>query len=209
MIKIYLTNVAELPDPLRNPESFSLLPKDRQERIIRAVSEKVRRQQLGAGLILEKVMGEYGVSGEELSFGEHGKPISPKFKFNLSHSVDYVALAVSESEDVGCDIEKLREVPNGIFKKLPEREKAWLESISAEERRRAFFRLWTRRESFLKMTGEGLSGFSEIELASDKGVLRNGKRETCFFLEFDLEGYALCVCLRKEEAGDLVEVQLG
>ena len=82
--------------------------------------------------------------------GKNGKPLSdlPYF-FNCSHSGEYVACAVSRRE-IGVDLEKVRPVHARLLRTLTDREKAWLESLPREEWDRAFLRLWTMKESWIK-----------------------------------------------------------
>ncbi len=100
-----------------------------------------------------------------LSFtaGNSGKPAldcaDPSIQFNISHAGDLALIAVSRGLRVGIDVERVREVPereailNGFFS---EQESAWLRSHEGEERTRAFFLLWTRREAAAKALGIGL-----------------------------------------------------
>jgi phosphopantetheinyl transferase len=77
--------------------------------------------------------------------------------FNLSHSGDAIALAVSDA-DIGVDIEGLRPLRNadGLARHvLHPRELAWLDAQPA--RLPAFFRLWTLKEALLKAAGTGFS----------------------------------------------------
>lgn len=72
--------------------------------------------------------------------------------FSLSHSGDYVILAVAGCR-VGVDIEKV--VSSAGFLEadcLTDQERAWL---SEENSDRAFFELWTGKESVMKATGLG------------------------------------------------------
>jgi len=81
-----------------------------------------------------------------------GKP--PLF-YNLSHSVDWILLAVSNSE-CGADIEFInydfhyRDILPDYF---TDDEVQFIEQDFSTER---FFLLWTRKEAFTKATGEGL-----------------------------------------------------
>jgi 4'-phosphopantetheinyl transferase len=97
-----------------------------------------------------------------LGIAENQKPFAidyPMLHFNLSHSYDWLALAVSR-HPVGIDIEKLRPVPDwrnladGLFANLA------VEEIAAQpetEQAAAFLRQFTAREAYLKATGTGLS----------------------------------------------------
>jgi len=94
-------------------------------------------------------------------FGEHGKPEIVDFprQFSLSHSGDYVLCAVSD-RPIGADIQQLQ--TNADLRKLadrfcPETERdAVLQAADETTQRRIFFRFWTRREAYAKLTGESL-----------------------------------------------------
>ena len=77
--------------------------------------------------------------------------------------------------------------------------------IAREEYDRAFFRLWTMKESYVKMTGEGMGlPFSEYELLVDAcaslgyessaRVLRDGEVQDCYISEISLQGYIISIC---------------
>ena len=90
-----------------------------------------------------------------------GGSIATGLHFNLSHSEDWALLAVTTAGPVGVDVEHVR--PLRDFDALVERffsarEKAVFLSLTKERKPDAFFRLWTRKEAWLKATGEGLGG---------------------------------------------------
>ena len=90
--------------------------------------------------------------------------------FNLSHSHGVMLVGISYAP-IGVDVEKVREID---FKKF--------DFIDAEDEQ-DFFEKWTERESYLKFTGEGLSGFRK-EIPAD-----------AHFEHFDVfDGYHACVC---------------
>ena len=75
--------------------------------------------------------------------------------FNLSHSNDFVMLAISDTP-VGCDIERLHKaiLSHHVFHP---RELARLVSLpEGDARNREFLRLWTAKEAFLKAIGTGI-----------------------------------------------------
>ena len=97
-----------------------------------------------------------------LGIAENGKPFAldyPALHFNLSHSYEWMALAVSPQQ-VGIDIEKLRPVPD--WRNLAE---GLLTNLGVEEianqpeadQAAAFLRQFTAREAYLKAAGTGLS----------------------------------------------------
>ncbi|MBO7319910.1 MAG: 4'-phosphopantetheinyl transferase superfamily protein, partial [Clostridia bacterium] len=76
--------------------------------------------------------------------------------FKISHSGDYVTLAISDSE-VGCDIQELRAYnPRVAGRNYCQRETELIESSLSQDE--VFIRLWALKESVLKYTGKGLSG---------------------------------------------------
>jgi 4'-phosphopantetheinyl transferase len=101
-----------------------------------------------------------GIPPEALTFeaGPQGKPALPRFpalSFNLSHSGDYVLIAVTTGADCGVDIEGKRPGMNeeGIAQRFfCPREVEWLRRT-----KEGFLRLWTAKEAIIKAVGGGLS----------------------------------------------------
>ena len=96
-----------------------------------------------------------GVPEHELRFakGPRGKPYLPdwpRLHFNVSHSGELFVCAISETAEIGIDIERIREVP--------EREEiARRYGLDASR----FFETWTQREAYLKALGVGVFGLEE------------------------------------------------
>lgn len=91
--------------------------------------------------------------------GIHGKPYFreyPQIHFNISHSGEYGACALS-SVPCGLDIQEIRKVRSRrlLERVLSEEEMKIVQSH--ENMEREFCRFWTRKESFLKLSGEGIT----------------------------------------------------
>lgn len=135
----------------------------------------------------------------EILRDEYGKPYfaDHSLYFNISHSGDYVAMAVSE-HPVGIDLQKIKEVREGMYRKavLP-REQIL---IRKESRTRDFIRLWTLKESFTKAEGKGLRiPLKEYYFEKEKEryfVNYGGQRQPWLFNieETQIEDYVICVC---------------
>ena len=101
------------------------------------------------------------------SFTPSGKPYLqdyPDFHFNISHSGEFTALALSDSQ-VGVDIEKLRDINLKIADRyFTDDEKAYVKD------NKSFFYIWTRKEAYLKMTGEGLKGLRTCNILDNKKI---------------------------------------
>lgn len=158
--------------------------------MVRVFIAEISRREEGEALI-PRVLRSLGFDPALVTVRERGKPAHPKIFFNLSHSYGYAALALSLGGEVGCDIEKLRPIPPHVRA----REEGYLMRFSGEEaRRRAFFRLWTARESYLKFTGEGIKGYPRPEETADFAAQT--------FRTFEFGEYVLTVCSHGEEIGE-------
>lgn len=80
--------------------------------------------------------------------------------FNLSHSGGIALLAFARNRDVGVDVEKVRsdfEAEAIASRFFSAHEQEQLRSLPEEEKFESFFRCWTRKEAYIKATGDGLS----------------------------------------------------
>jgi 4'-phosphopantetheinyl transferase len=99
----------------------------------------------------------------KLSYGMKGKPaLAPhdRLQFNASHSGDLGLFAFTMDCEIGVDVEQVRPMPD--IEDLAKRffcaeETAELMSLPAGQREHSFFLCWTRKEAYIKATGEGLS----------------------------------------------------
>ena len=123
-----------------------------------------------------------------------------------------VICTVSE-KPVGCDVEKVK----GINLKIAERffakkEVEYLKTFDERNKADAFFRLWTMKESYMKMTGEGMRlALDQFEIIFDEDVkvFRNGRRCACFIKEYELPGYKLSVCAEEKEFAPIIRLGYG
>lgn len=133
-------------------------------------------------------------------YGAKGKPYFEKIPlfFNLSHSGEYVLCAVSFRE-VGADIQKIQsaDVMKLAKRFFSEPECLALERCESDrEQQGLFFGLWSRKEAYGKLTGEGITA-----------VLGKDMQNTDAEVDVEWldvpppEGYALAVC-RKTLRGE-------
>lgn len=91
-------------------------------------------------------------------YGQNGKPTLmelPDVHFNLSHCRVAVACAVSD-EEVGIDVEVLGRYKPTLARHTMNAEELQ-EIANADSPDIAFTRLWTMKEAYAKLTGEGLT----------------------------------------------------
>ena len=150
---------------------------------------------------LEKV---YGVSLNSLSVqkNEFGKPYfeNSDIYFNISHSANIAVLTVADTE-CGVDIENTAKPHEamGVANRFFSRNEYAAMMLSANPNE-AFCRLWTLRESYVKMRGKGFAiGLSTLKCDFHRGVCmlyQDGIQQTdaCFKEFRDVYGYRISVC---------------
>jgi 4'-phosphopantetheinyl transferase len=173
---------------LLTPEERARAERFRQE-------DDRRRHILGRGLLRTMLARRLVRAPESLVFGANpnGKPTladADGIAFNVSHSGDYVLVAVGRAAAIGVDVEQWRPrldvaaVGRQVFTPA---ELALIADAPDEEKTFRFFRQWTFKEAVAKASGLGLSldlklfeiafvddvprlvshGFSELGTASD------------------------------------------
>ncbi len=94
--------------------------------------------------------------------GPHGRPdvVGSTLNVSLSHAGDRVAVALCADGAVGVDVEQVIadvDVDSMLGFVLSDAERADFRAVHGRPARvQAFFRCWTRKESVLKATGDGL-----------------------------------------------------
>lgn len=124
---------------------------------------------------LESVLKEkFNIKMPEIKKGPHGKPYfqGTDIHFNISHSGDFKVLAIAETP-VGVDIEKVRKADLRVAKRFCENEYNYITQKDSEHR---FFKVWTKKEAYLKYKGTGLRGgldsFDVFSLPEDINTFR-------------------------------------
>jgi 4'-phosphopantetheinyl transferase len=143
------------PDELRRADSF-YFQKDRAGFIVaRAVLRTIISRYLGVSPIAVR-----------FCYGRHGKPALAEesgekgLRFNISHSHELALYVVACDREVGIDLEYIRrdfasqEIARHFFSP---REVSTLCALPASVQTEAFFNCWTRKEAYIKATGQGLA----------------------------------------------------
>jgi 4'-phosphopantetheinyl transferase len=164
----------------------STLEDDELVRADRFHFEKDRRAFAVSHGFLRYVLGRYLATKPEalrFSYGPYGKPALSSLKFNMSHSRGVGLVAVSETKELGVDVEYIRAgfASEGIARRFfSPREVAGFNALPSELRVAAFYRCWTRKEAYIKAIGRGFSqpldGF-DVTLAPEAppALLRAGE----------------------------------
>lgn len=210
MIYTYYIDVTQFEDETLFKEAWNLLSPCRQEKITRVRHRKDKHRSLGAGIALDYALKRYGLKemDMEYAFGEWGKPSLrdyPDIHFSLSHSGDYAICSIGDVP-VGNDIEHVRggrlKVADRFF--APE-ELTFLYAVQDEEEiTQRLFRIWTMKESFLKVTGKGISlPLRDFAVMVDEEADRIRVKHTFNAMYYhmkeykEIPGYRVAVCAQE------------
>lgn len=164
MVHVWRTGLDQCTARLRRLERN--LSADEWARAARFRFTRDRERFVAARGLLREILSLYlDVEAVQLSFGygTNGKPSLAAYgalRFNVSHSLDTVLIAVAYKREIGVDIEHVHdyvaveEIASTVFS-TPERHA--LSRIDSEARRMAFLQFWTRKEAYIKADGRGVS----------------------------------------------------
>lgn len=206
-VELYLIHTDFLEEEQVFQKKLHMVSEKRRKRVLSYKVREDQKRSLAAGLLLEQTLNERGFSGDMVVADENGKLYLPgvdDFFFSLSHSGEYAACVVSDVP-VGVDIQQKRETKANIARRFFQCQEA--ERIEKEPKERQsdmFFRYWTGKESYLKLTGQGISGgldrfFVDLE---EKKIIDNYNRQEIYLKEYKcLEDYYISVaCYSKNFA---------
>ncbi len=172
--KVYCADVAPLASPAFFERGLREVAEKRRAKVLRMVPPAGKRLSLGAGLLLNRALSDFGLDplSVRMAESEEGKPFlpeEPELFFNLSHSGSRVLCALANLP-CGCDCEQIgRGSPELVRRFFAPGEQKALE-LPEEAFPREFTRIWTMKESYLKATREGFSrspeSFSVFSLPS-------------------------------------------
>jgi 4'-phosphopantetheinyl transferase len=163
---VWLLACRQSPEVL--DELLSVLDAEERRRADRYRFEADRNRFIASRGALREVLAAYLQCAPRdvlFSLAEHGKPhlaepCDRSLRFNLSTSGDWAMLAVTLGREVGVDVERINSerADRGIvsYYFAPGEIQA-LEAMDEADWLQGFFNCWTRKEAFIKATGEGLS----------------------------------------------------
>ena len=136
------------------------MTEQRRAKVLAFKHEQGRKLSAAAYMLLCKALREeYGIDEPPVfDYSEHGKPSivgHPEIYFNLSHCRS-VASCVVSSSPVGVDVEEVREFKDSLARYVLNDDEYAMVSSSSQPARE-FIRLWTMKESYLKLTGDGIT----------------------------------------------------
>lgn len=179
----------------------------------RKKKENQSMEELRKEVLQEAFRRSFGISYQEdlVEKGEKGKPYYKKdgIFFNLSHTREMVAVACANLP-VGVDIEQPRKISEAAIKRsCTAMERKILQNVDNPQTE--FLKYWTLKESYVKMTGEGMQfSFDKIEFILEEKESERSIRSNCegIFRLFDTKEGFLAVCLHNEEETAKMEIKI-
>ncbi len=206
--RIYIADISVLKDPVIFENLLNQVPEYRQKKAMSFKFPKGKMQSLGVGLLLRQacVDAGLGLADAHVAYGENGKPYLtdfPEVQFNLSHSGERVMCVLSPFE-TGCDVETIKGDRGRLAERffMPE-ESVWIKHFETLEKQSdAFYRLWTLKECYMKVTGRGMSLMPDkfslnVDENGNISLFHEGNRMEYAFREIDLhDGYRYAYCIK-------------
>jgi 4'-phosphopantetheinyl transferase len=146
-----------------------VLSSDELARAARFHFSRDRQRFVAARALLRRILASYLATDPNslsFSYSKKEKPslgpahLDSGVTFNVSHSGGIALFAFSRRREVGVDVEQVRRDADleAIARRFfSAREQSQLAALPTEEKADAFFRCWTRKEAYIKATGDGLS----------------------------------------------------
>jgi 4'-phosphopantetheinyl transferase len=154
----------------RRAQFRSLLSADECQRADRFIADDARLRFTVARGVMRTVLGMYlGIAPGEIvfSYGPRGKPslkveqiAETQIRFNLAHSANVVALAITQGHEIGVDVEEIRPMKEMVTiarDYFSAQEQGALFALPEGQREWAFFTGWTRKEAYIKAKGDGFA----------------------------------------------------
>lgn len=153
----------------------------------------------------------------EIARSERGKPSFPQRQdlfFSVSHSGEYFVCAFAPCE-IGVDMQEIKhlrgETPESASPRFGRMAARFFHPDEADyvanDTYFRFFRVWTAKEAYVKLTGQGIDNdFSSLSVLPEGRALpelQNGEASWlaagAYFTQMQVaQGYSFCVCSREK-----------
>lgn len=177
-IDIYLGAISQLNTQLPLDIAMASLDSAEQEAASRIKAERRLNEFVYARHFAKHFIAKHlNVSNREITFKKHpsgklylaGNPLY----FNITHSGDFIAFAISKALEIGLDIENPTRSSGNLLdiaeRYFTQKEIIALKNASDEAQLQLFYNIWTLKEAVLKATGDGIvAGLDCIDVLHKK-----------------------------------------
>lgn len=203
---IYIFNIKDIDDGYDIKNLLPYVNEEKQKRILRfKFMEDKKRSLIGDIITRINICKRLSCNNEDIKykFNEYGKPSFKDLYFNISHSGDYVAVAIGDKE-VGIDIEKIDKIEfDSIAKRyFHSSEYSWINDHNEREKKLCFYKLWTLKESYVKYVGKGMKiKFNSFYFSiDDKNNITINEDLGIVFKNYNVDNeYMLSICSEEED----------
>ena len=210
--KIYLADIRPLVQNEKLQKAvYDRLPLSRQHKADSCRFPKARAASLGAGFLMEYALKKQGLTQYQIDYADGGAPMVIRRSqladaadggrqmeipvyISVSHSGDYAACVICD-RPVGIDIQQDCKVKGNMLRHFltSDRQQEFLQTYGEiqedgflnEPAQKAFLRQWAAKESYMKLTGEGM------KLGFDHLILEEAPAGSCLCIRDQLNRYGL------------------
>ncbi|MDF2803989.1 MAG: phosphopantetheine-protein transferase [Anaerocolumna sp.] len=207
MVEMIIVKIAK--DGELKHELLKYLSFERRIRINNYLQTADKKRSLITELLIRRITCEkldIPIEKIKISYNPYGKPYIDNirhYKFNISHSENFVVMAVGKSK-LGVDIEKMKQCDMSVGKKFfTSSEYNYIISQKNEQDRiEAFYTIWTLKESYVKAIGKGLGiPFNTFEFVIGREIIlrkpKGGKKYQ--FMNRKIDDYMLSLCFMETD----------
>ncbi len=199
----------------------TVLSSDETVRAARFHFPRDRQRFVASRAVLRTILAGYlaiDTAGVNFSYSSKEKPLlgpahaGSDVMFNVSHSGGIALFAFTRHFDIGIDVEQVRrdfDLDAIARRFFSAHEQSQLAALPVDARVEGFFRCWTRKEAYIKATGDGLSlplsQFDVSLVAEETNALRATRPDAAEAARWLLRevpgghGYIAALCARGQE----------
>lgn len=144
----------------------------------------------------------------EFTYSAAGKPAiaNSPLSFNVAHSGPHALIGIALDRQIGVDVEQIRPIDDmalvAQYSFAPGEFRRW-EALPQDQKTRAFYRCWTRKEAYLKAIGEGIAQrLKKFEVAFEPGAppaILKGAKGQWTVIDASREPYAAAIACDSAE----------
>lgn len=154
---------------------YMTVPKEQTDKLSERYKSKamsVLARELVERLVTKETKSPFRLRMEHRESGEPYIEGHEDIRVSLSHSGNIICAAYSDAL-IGIDVEKKAELREKVLSRAYNAyERRYVEGFSdPEEKRAAFYKVWTVKEAAAKSMGEGLSSVMLMSACDEKGII--------------------------------------